>query len=489
MLREALRRLLWLLPTLFLATAPTFWALTRATEAGATSPTSRLPMFVNLEPEGVQEHVDRAVQGLTSSTASGEAERALVEIGGAALPHLLPRLDSLSPASRGRVAVALVPLARRMNVGDDANLSDPESAILFWNRFWEEHQIDFRPAAVRRAVRRFAERPSPIREMELRRLDTFALPELVDAMRPIASPPDVARVEHLSRVAARVTGRPWILPEGSSLTDARSIVEQWEAFFRESGSRYGTLTGATRVGAALLETRYGKWAASIVRRGLGRDDAGVSIEARFRERAPTTFGLVICAWILGYPLGLAFALVVPRARSLVVRRLSDLGVLLGASATAVGLAAGLSGLIGGLPGAAAVMILGTSTLVASRSRATWERMAERPFVRTALALGASPLRAAGLTVRAGLGPWVASALTDLPGLLTAAFVVERAFGLAGLGDVTVRALQTGNVTWLLGLSLAGTLSVGIGQIAADWVHRALDPRISARLRERDGVTT
>src|SRR6187200_797023 len=111
MLREALRRFLWLGPTLLVVTAPIFWAVTRASDRAASAPASQLPLFVNPSPNGAKEYAARAIAAIAGGGAdSKRAAAELVRIGGAALPHVLPRLDSLSPSARGRVALALAPI-------------------------------------------------------------------------------------------------------------------------------------------------------------------------------------------------------------------------------------------------------------------------------------------------------------------------------------------------------------------------------------------
>ena len=66
------------------------------------------------------------------------------------------------------------------------------------------------------------------REGEVRELDTYALEELVDAMRPLASAADVTRVRHVVAAAAHVTDSLLTIPPGASLDEARRVVEQWE---------------------------------------------------------------------------------------------------------------------------------------------------------------------------------------------------------------------------------------------------------------------
>src|SRR5688572_22081084 len=67
---------------------------------------NRLPVFVNLGPEDVRDRSLRAVSAVAHAdgVAASAARAELVRLGGAALPHVLPRLDGLEPGARGRVA-------------------------------------------------------------------------------------------------------------------------------------------------------------------------------------------------------------------------------------------------------------------------------------------------------------------------------------------------------------------------------------------------
>src|SRR5690606_13925331 len=129
----------------------------------------------------------------------------LATLGGAALPHILPRLDELDPKGRARVSMALEPVARRMGIGTDMDLGDPESASLFWTRFWQDREFDFRPIVVRRLVKQLAQRSLALRRDDVVQLDTFALPELVRALGRVNHSEDVERVSRLSTLMAHIT--------------------------------------------------------------------------------------------------------------------------------------------------------------------------------------------------------------------------------------------------------------------------------------------
>jgi len=103
---------------------------------------------------------------------------------------------------------------------------------------------------------------------------------------------------------------------------------------------------------------------------------------------------------------------------------------------------------------------------------------ERPWLRTELAFGSPPTRSSLRILKYGGARFVALALSDFPTILTTAFIVERAFSLRGIGEVTVAAVKTGDLAWLMSLALLGTLAAGIGQIISDIVLSACDPRVT-----------
>lgn len=481
MLKEALRRLLWLGPTLLVLTIPTFWTVAKLEDPALSHGEERRPLFFNPNPVGAGERaVGAAMRTAAGPGAGGDAERTLGTLGGAALPHVLPLLDSLRPEARGRVAVALAPIARRMGIGSAAELETPEPAVLFWTQFWEEHAIDFRSSVVRRTVRRFAEHPSSLRRAEVVDLDTLALEDLVEAMRPIRTMEDVARVRQVCDVASHVTSHPWTIPEGATLRDARAVADRWEAFFLEHQSQYVSLSGTRRLAATLLETRYGRWVAQLGRRRLGALKDGRSVAATLERRGPTTLFLILSALLLGYPLAALGGTVSALRRSRALATAATLTCIALGSATVVGiasLAAALPGAGHGTAIAALCMVLGSAAVASRHQHALVVGIAELPHVRTSLAFGASPIRAALRDLKRCAPPLIVLAVADLPGLFTAAFVAERALSLHGLGETTSDALRSGDPVWLMALALVGMLVLGVAQIAADLLASALDPRV------------
>jgi peptide/nickel transport system permease protein len=66
---------------------------------------------------------------------------------------------------------------------------------------------------------------------------------------------------------------------------------------------------------------------------------------------------------------------------------------------------------------------------------------------------------------------------QLPVVLTAAFVVERAVGLAGIGEPALEAVRSADVPFLMALVLFSTVAVVVAQLGADLLVGRLDPRV------------
>src|SRR5689334_9500181 len=114
-MRSVLRRLLWLGPTLVLVTLVTFGVFSLA--LGPDRGASALPLFFNPDPGAVERLSMDALHAVASSGAEdSEAARTLARLGGAALPFVLPALDSLDPLARARAVRALRPVGRRMGL-------------------------------------------------------------------------------------------------------------------------------------------------------------------------------------------------------------------------------------------------------------------------------------------------------------------------------------------------------------------------------------
>lgn len=267
-----LRRLFWSLPALLFVTLFAFWLISGSTPKRSGG---GLPTFFNLHP------TDVASLAWDAATRIAErddpvAKQRLVGLGGAALPHVLPRLDTLSPPGRERVALALAPLRDRMGLPQVA--ATGVDALAQWVAFWDEHFVDFRPLRVRRALSRYGEHSTQLRAREVLLLDTFALDELMvrlvsvgqEVERTGAGGEALEALRSLCDLAAHSTGLPWTIPPDASVTLALETQSQWLQWWAESRFTFTAPQGVERFLAPLLQTRYATWAQRVARsrRGL-----------------------------------------------------------------------------------------------------------------------------------------------------------------------------------------------------------------------------
>ncbi len=100
------------------------------------------------------------------------------------------------------------------------------------------------------------------------------------------------------------------------------------------------------------------------------------------------------------------------------------------------------------------------------------------YIRTARAKGLSERRVVyrhGL--RAALTPVVSQLGVDVGALLGGVIVVEQVFGLSGLGQDSVQAIDTGNLPVIIGFVIVASAFVVAANIIVDAAYALLDPRV------------
>jgi peptide/nickel transport system permease protein len=502
MLRYAIRRILWAIPTLLATSLVLFLVTTLAPAPGVTDDPlvdeafrSRfldVPRFLNTHPQDVRARAAEAVAHIAAGDGLQEqAGRRLVWLGGAALPYVLPTFEALPPDARGRLAVALQPLAERMGIDhDDPDLGAPEHAVLFWSHFWDDRALDFTATAVERAVERLVNHGSDMRESDLVALDTYALPQL---MLALPTTTDGVALQRLTRLAQHATGRGTVLPADASPGEVRRAVADWREWWFVHGTDFVALTGAERAIAMVTETRYGKWLERAAGGQLGVSLVdGEPIADKLAARAPLT--LLVCglamlvSWLVAIPVGAIAAW--RHGKAFDVVSTATLFVLYATPTFAI--AELLRRATLGSPASAPRITLAVIALsmgsVATLSR--WQRSAmlevvRQDFVRTARAKGLSPWRVAVVhALRNALVPMITLAGTHLPVVLGGAFVVEEVFELHGMGFETLRAVEAHDAAWLMAVVLVSAVVVTIGLIASDVAYGALDPRVRELLVRR-----
>ena len=507
MLRHALRRLLWTLPTLIGISLVTFFLLSfvpdptddptfaASVDADALTHLRRerfldLPRFVNLAPVDVRIRAARAASAVADDReGADEGRRELARLGGAALPYVLPRFDALPPEQRTRLALALAPTAQRMGLGSREEVTDPGRAVAFWSRLWDDRGVEFRQASVRSAVNRLVRYGSTTRVADLVELDTFALDDVLGALRVPTDRAEIDRARALTDVAAHVTGREDRISPGDDRDAARACVERWQAYWAVYRSDFVALTGPARLAAVLLETRYGKWALGAVTQRFGRREGGGAVLDEFGRRAPTTLGIVFAA------IALAYAAAIPLGAISAARRGHRLElviacVVLGFYVVPTAVVAVILRRLFGADSAgifAAALTLSFALIAAptGQQRGALAATLTTDYVVAARARGATMTRAALVHgLRNALLPVLTLAALEAPMALGGAFVAERVFNLHGLGEATIEAVRSRDTGWLMALSIASAALAAIFVILSDLLGSFLDVRLGPAMMNR-----
>jgi peptide/nickel transport system permease protein len=229
------------------------------------------------------------------------------------------------------------------------------------------------------------------------------------------------------------------------------------------------------------------------------------VDTMLRQDLPPTASVVVGGVILWLVVGLSVGIIsATRARSL-FDRFSALAVLIGLSMPVfvVGellilwvfvplnrhgfhwIQTGYSGPSLGLGAWAGHMILPWITL-ATVQAAIYTRLSRgqlldtlgEDYIRTARAKGLSERRVIFKhAIRAALTPVVSQLGIDVGQLLGGVIVVEIVFGLGGIGEVSVQAIDQDNLPVIIGFVIVAAAFVVVANIVVDLIYTLLDPRV------------
>jgi peptide/nickel transport system permease protein len=232
---------------------------------------------------------------------------------------------------------------------------------------------------------------------------------------------------------------------------------------------------------------------------------GESVDTMLRQDIPPTASVVAGGMVLWLIVGLAVGIIsATRARSL-FDRFSAVAVLIGLSMPTfvVGellilivfvplnqhgfhwINTGYSGPSQGLGSWIGHMLLPWIT-VATVQAAVYTRLSRgqlletlgEDYVRTARAKGLSERRVVFRhALRAALTPVVSQLGVDVGQLLGGVVVVEVVFGLGGLGQTSVEAIQQDNLPVIVGFVIVAAAFVVLANILVDLAYALLDPRV------------
>ena len=103
------------------------------------------------------------------------------------------------------------------------------------------------------------------------------------------------------------------------------------------------------------------------------------------------------------------------------------------------------------------------------------------YVRTARAKGLSEGRIMWVHVlRNAAIPIVTNILLQLPGMLAGAFLIERFFGLPGIGREVILAVERSDFPIIKAVTVYVAVATMVFNLAADLLYKAIDPRVQLK---------
>lgn len=477
LLSELLRRALWLIPTLVLVTAIAFAVTANALTA------SEQPIFFNTRPLSVADRAWALAERVgASEDGARDAARELTLLGGAALPHILPKLDSLPPIARERLTQALGPLAQRMGLADDQPTG--ERALSLWSSFWMDHFVDFHPAMVRRVVQRYAEEPTAPRAREVRRLDTYALSELIEHLESmlVGFPEKRDNLVEVTRLLEHIApgDAPAAMDVEVSAQAARASVRAWQRWWNRERHVFESPVGLERVLAPVLQTQYAAWARNAADTWFRGGVAGLFAAfpwSRFARSLTLFLTALVGGGIWGSGVGAWGSTLAPAW----LRRIESFAGLVWLAIPPAALSALVAVTFGPTFALASVVALFTGAAIAARYESSHAQMSLRVTQRRD---PDAPRRQGFVHLWRSSAPTAVWALcTHASSMLATVIVVEAAFQIEGLGVLAVRALREGNIEAVLLTAVLTTTFVSLVPALGRILSRLIDPQLRSRTSE------
>ena len=103
------------------------------------------------------------------------------------------------------------------------------------------------------------------------------------------------------------------------------------------------------------------------------------------------------------------------------------------------------------------------------------------YVRTARAKGLSENKIMLVHVlRNALIPIITNVMTNLPGLLIGAFLIERFFSIPGIGREVILAVERSDFPVIKAITIYVAIATMVINLLADLMYRAVDPRVQLK---------
>jgi len=470
-------------------------------------PDRHLPLFVNLSIKDARVYALEEVAKLKDDRWAAQAGRMLEHHGGGWIPYLLPALSTARGKQRERLLQALSGIADKLGLSQElAAAPDPTQ---FWKRYWRIHRQDFKSVRAARLVRRVARRDDPLALREIYELDTFCLPQLIGALGEDLSP---AAQERIVDIIVRITGIDDPLESNAAHDQRVRVIKRWQEWWSKRYDKYTVFDGGDRLIGAVTETRYFRWASRLVTFDFGvstRD--GRAVLTKLGERLPVTLLLSLLSLVFAYGLAIPIGILSAVRRGGIFDRAMMLAVFVLYSLPTFWLAMLLirffcsseyldwfpvQGLVSpfseGWPLWRRVLDIAhhlvlpviclssvSLAMLTRYQRVGMIQVINLDYMRAARAKGLSRGKAIlrhGL--RNGVIPVVTMLGLQIPYLVSGSVIVERIFGIQGMGYETIEAIRAQDQPWLMAVVTVTAVMTMIGVVAADAIYALLDPRIA-----------
>lgn len=465
------------------------------------------PLFINLNVEDVRADSERLLRLVKIPEKRDFVKNQIIYRGGAVFPYILPALGRLRDEELDVIISALNRVGSRMGIIREISASpDP---VRFWESFWDYYRMDYKLPRARRLVDRYIDEGDELAYGEIIRLDCFALPALMGRLK---KEKDVRAQKRLVDLINHMTGGGNIGDQWQSDEELQRQVDSYLRWWWRNEDDFSACEGICRVVGVVTKTQYFHWLERIIHFDFGeslRDHR--SIGEKMKERLPVTLLLSFLALVVSYcvsiPVGLISALKVAskldRTITVILFALYSLpsfwvAIILIKLFCGVGLLEvfPLQGLTS--PGSESwpiharlgdlvhhlVLPVFCLSYVSFATLSRYQRSAtvevfEQEYVRTARAKGLSE-RAVIMrhVLKNSLIPVITLLGIQIPFLIGGSVIVERIFGIEGMGLETFEAIRTRDYNWILAVTLITAVLTVAGMILADIFYAIVDPRIT-----------
>ncbi len=473
-------------------------------------PDYHLPLFINLSIADAGVYARKEIDNLKDPSLETSAKRSLTRAGGAWLPYIIPSIDNASSEQKESLIEVLDTIGARLGVSEILNKADDKAA--FWINYWNVYKADFKSVRAGRLINRLIKGKDDLVLREIYSLDTFCLPQLFEVLDN-----DISResLERVVEVIVNLTGIDDPVDRYASQEATQAVIDRWKNWWSKRYDRYTSFEGASSLIGAITETRYFRWLSRLVTLDFGvsiRD--GLPVTEKLAARLPVTLLLTTLSLMLAYLVAVPIGIISAVRRGALFDRVTMMTIFIFYSLPTFWLAMWLIRLFAGGYGLSIFPAQGlfsfstegwseerrlldmahhlvlpviclasvSAAILARYQREGMIRVIDLDFMRAAQAKGLSRTQAIlkhGL--RNGIIPVVTMLGLQIPYLVSSSVVVERIFGIPGMGYETFEAILAQDQPWLVAVVTVTAVMTMIGAIVADTIYAALDPRIAPGL--------